>query len=280
MITTLSVQFPEPAEGIRKLWNKCKRDKLTVEIRRARGVSVRRLSYLCYSGTVNLSRADALIGEERSRLLCSEQLIFPKNSGYRRFTSHAFPARLCTNMALAVLSSCENAAQLRLGVYDPSGVATDFVLHALDFCARPVIVTRNTEFYGLAQDRALEEWGAAFTVTQNADILGDCDLLIAPSVIEESLPLRETAVTLTVAPPRAELKGSVYDRYHFRMPNGFDTLRPAELDEAYFCSALYTLGAQYALGSLVPLSCSGGNRSQTVPSLAALLEHRQSPDTV
>ena len=58
------------------------------------------------------------------------------------------------------------------------------------------------------------------------------------------------------------------------MPNGFDALKPDELSEEYFCSALYTLGAQYELGSIVPLNCCGKYGSQTVNSLSELLDNR------
>lgn len=272
MLTALSVQVPEQAQGLQKLARRLRRDKIEVQISRARGVSLRHVTYISYSGEVRLDRADRVIGEQRGQLLCSDKLIFPRHSGYRRFKSASFSSRLCTNFALAVLAECEEAAALRLGVYDPRGVAADFVYHALQYCVNPTVITAGGETYSLLRERALNELGASLTVTTQTDLLRQCDFVVAPSGIDLPLHVKPEAVVLTTGEPMNVIGGEVYHCYHFRMPNGFDTLKPRELSEEYFCSALYTLGAQYELGSLVPLSCTGSDSSQTVKSLANWLD--------
>ena len=88
------------------------------------------------------------------------------------------------------------------------------------------------------------------------------------------MPLNPSATVLTVGEPDAPLNGEIYFSYSFRMPNGFADIKPPELSEEYFCSALYTLGAQYELGTIVPLSCNGKTGAQTVKSLSNLLDIR------
>lgn len=272
MITAFSVKLPPKATGLKKLADRLRRDKVEIEIRRARGVSLRHITYTSYSGEVHLDRTDSLVGTQRDRLLCSDKLVFPHSCGYRRFESAAFSARLCVNMALETLRECRNAAELRLGIYDPQGTAADFLLHALEFCVEPVVITQNADTYQLVRERALNELGAAVSLTKQTEELERCDLLVAPARIHEALPLKPSAIVLTTGEPTKPLSGEIYYSYSFRMPNGFSSLKPAELSEEYFCSALYTLGGQYALGSIVPLSCNGRSGAQTVKSLSNLLD--------
>ena len=272
MITAFSVKIPEKETGVKGLARRLRRDKVDVTVQKARGVSLRHVIYTSYSGQVRLERADKAVGVQRSQLLCSEKLVFPHHSGYKRFYSGAFAARLCTNLALMVLRECTCAQSLRLGIVDPRAVAADFVLKALEFVDRPLIVTENYDPYELTRDRALQENGAAMTITKNLAELEHCDLIVAPTRLEMTLPLSRSSILLTVGEPTCEQYAACYYHYHFRTPNGFDQIKPKELSTEYFCSALYTLAAQYELGSIVPLSCSGKTGSQTVKSLANLLD--------
>ena len=274
MLTAFSVKLPPKAEGFKKLTNKLHRDKVETQILRARGVSLRHITYTSYSGEVRLDKTDSVVGAHRDRLLCSEKLVFPHTSGYRRFESSSFSARLCVNMALETLRECCRSEELRIGIYDPCAAAADFLPQALEFCVDPVIITQNYPLYQLARERALEELGAAVNLTKNLAELEKCDFIIAPARIHETMPLNPSATVLTVGEPDAPLNGEIYFSYSFRMPNGFADIKPPELSEEYFCSALYTLGAQYELGTIVPLSCNGKTGAQTVKSLSNLLDIR------
>ncbi len=275
VITVLSVRLPEAKGRLDKLTRRLRRDKLDVSIREARGVHLKHITYTGYNGKICLERADKIIGSQRTQLICSDMLVFPENCGYRRFYSREFSVRLCTNMALSVLSACGCASDLKLGIYDINGDSCDFLYHALEYCSDVTVFTKNAGAYRCVADRALDELGAASVVTQNPGELSGCDFVVAVQPIEHELGLRSGAIVLTVAEPKAKVGGRVYYRYHFRTPNGFDTIKPSELDEEYFCSALYTLGGQYQLGSIVPLVCRGFQSSQTVKSLCEFLRNQR-----
>lgn len=275
MITAFSVRIPDKPKGLRALTEKLRRDRVEVETRQARGVTLRHVIYTSYSGEVRLEKADTAVGAQRDRLLCSDKLIFPHRSGYKRFRSTAFSSRLCTNFALSVLQSCQSAAELRVAIYDPAAYCADFLLSVLEHCADVTVVTSCFEPYFCVADRALNELGAAAMVTKSRAELEKSELIIAPQPIAEALPLNSGAVVLTVARPHEKLSGHTFYKYQFRMPNGFAQIKPAELDEEYFCSALYTLGAQYELGSIVPLSAGGSAGARDVKTLANWLDKRK-----
>ena len=274
MLTSLSINFPEKGKGLKKILNSIRKDRVGVEIKNARGVSVKQITYTSYSGKILLDRIDGIIGAQRNRLLCSEKLRFPDNSGYRRFYSTDFSARLCTNMALCVIRECENPENLKIGIYDIDGDSHDILYHILGLCSDVTVLTDNNDVYRYELDRAMNELGATAVVTKNVDDFVDCNFIVAPSPIEESLPIKNNAVVLAVERPKVQLNGFVYYKYHFKMPNGFDLLKPNECDEEYFCSALYTLASQYELGSIVPTLCRNDHTSQTVKSLCAELNNK------
>lgn len=272
MITALSISVPEHKKGIKGITDRLKKDRLNIEIKKARGVSLKHVTYTSYSGEVRLNKADRAVGSQRMQLLCSDKLIFPVKSGYRRFSSSDFSARLCTNMALEVLKKCKRSASLKVGIYDKTAVACDCLVNILEYCSNVIVITQSSTPYYYMAEKALNELGATALITKSVADISNSDLVIAPTDIEEPLELRSDAVVLTVNPPKIKTGAAEYYRYNFRMPNGFDVIKPEELDEEYFCSALYTLGSQYELGSIVPLSCRNETVSQTVPSLCAALE--------
>lgn len=271
MLTAFMVETEPESGGLDRLINKLRRDKIIVEQRCARGVCLRCVTYKSYSRKVRLDRLDAVIGNQRGRLLCNEKLSFPLSSGYMRFYSTAFEARLCTNMAYEVIKRLDNAKQLKIGIYDPNATSSDFLIYVLSFCSDVKVVTNEAETYATQLSIALDELGASAVVTSKVDELADRDFIIAPDLIVKKLPVKESAVLLTVAKPRVEQSGFVYYKYHIKMPNGFANIKPDEFDEVYFCSALYTLENQYELGSIVPVLCCNNSCSQTTSSLTAYL---------
>lgn len=271
MLTAFMVEAEPERSGLGRLINKLRRDRIIVEQRCARGVCLRCVTYKSYNRKVRLDRLDAVIGNQRGRLLCNEKLNFPSACGYMRFYSTAFEARLCTNMAYEVIKGLDNAKQLKIGIYDPNATASDFLIYALSFCADVKVVTNEDGAYATQLSIALDELGASAVVTSKVDELADRDFIIAPNLIDEKLPIKESAILLTVAKPKIEQAGLVYYKYHIKMPNGFANIKPDEFDEVYFCSALYTLENQYELGSIVPVLCYNNSCSQTTSSLTAYL---------
>lgn len=269
MITALSVEFPEKGKGLKRLINSLKKDKAAFFVKRARGVYIKQVVYTSYSGKIKLEKIDKIIGAQRNHLLCEENIKLPENAGYRRFCSNSFAARLCTNMALNVIKNCECPEKLRVGVYDFDASSCDFLKLLLKYCANVTVVTANALPYRETLDEIMDEIGASAVLTGRVGELADCDFVIAPCEIREQLPVKREALVLASSASKETVSGLVYYKYYLRMPNGFDRIKPKELDEEYFCSALYTLGAQYELGTIVPSVCRNFSSSQTLKSLCA-----------
>ena len=257
MLTALSVKLPKRKRGMSSLFDRLRRDRVEVEEQSAGSVTLRHVIYTSYSGELKLEKLNYAVGVERRRMLCSDRLIFPRQSGYRRFCSTAFSSRLCTNFALGVLKSSKKAANLRVTIYDPAAYCADYLISVLECCSDVTVVTSCFEPYFCVLDRALCELGATAMVTKNRSELERGDIVIAPQQIAEEIRLSDSAVLFTVSRPPKSVRCRAFYKYHFKMPNTFAKLKPEGLSEEYFCSALYAIGAQYQLGSILPLSAEG-----------------------
>lgn len=272
MLTALTVKFMEKEKGIKGLLSRLRRDTATVDVDRARGVYFKHITYTSYGGKLHLERLEKNIGDSRFSIICDEKIELPEKSNMKRFHNTDFSARLCTNFVLNLLKECEFSEKIKIGIYDTDGKNSDFLAHIMKYTSDVTVVTNSADCYHEAIENIMEEMGACAVVTQSTDELASCDIIIAPQNITESFPVRDDALVFTIGRPKAEVGGELYYKYCFKMPNGFDRIKPEELDAEYFCSALYTLGRQYQLGSLVPTLCVNYSTSQTAKSLGAYIE--------
>lgn len=254
-----------------QFFNRIKSDKVDVKVKRARGVFLKHITYTSYNSKVNLNKIDRVIGAQRNHLLCTQTFSIPKSCGYKRFYSPEFSARLCSNMALQVLRCCVNASNLKIGIYDEDAKMSDLLAQVLCYSSDVRVVTEKPSSYYDVLASIMDEQGATAVVTNRVAELSECNFIISPYSIDKELNLRRDALVLTNESPKVITNGLVFYKYSFKMPNGFDIIKPLELDEEYFCSALYTLASQYQLGSIVPTVCRNYSSSQTLESLCAYI---------
>lgn len=122
-------------------------------------------------------------------------------------------------MALYALSKFDTPERLTVGIYDPDAQCTDLVSFVLKYTGNACIITDNEDVFYDELNTIAEETGACAVVTHHREQLSNCDLVIAPFEIEENLPVRNDAVILTNGRPKENIKGFVYFRYCFKMPN-------------------------------------------------------------
>lgn len=272
MLTALTVTNKTDKLWIKKIINYIKGNKIKININQVRGVTLKHIEYINRTGKINWQEIDKYVGVQRNHLLCSKYLELPEHMGYKRFNSDEFSQRLCTNMALFILSKLEKPEDIKVCLYDINGESADVLKHFLKYSAETKVVTHNREAYALQAEMILEEMGISPVISSTEESLSDCDFLVAPCVIEEKLPLKNSTITLTSKCPKAEQNGALYFRYHFKMPNKFETIKPAELSDFYFASALYTKARQHQLGSIVPMLCSNYASGARIESICAYFD--------
>lgn len=268
-LTIVQVPFEKSIKGIIK---RIRGDKIVVCVDRARGVYIRKITYYAYGEKIKYDKIFQIAGDSSYNILCSESLKFPENCELKRFDDKTFLKRLCTNFALAVLSKSDNSEKLKIGLYDPDGVQFDLLPHLMNYSSNVAVVTNSPNNYYDVLEVIMEEMGACAIVTMNENELKNCDLVIAPQRINRLIEFNEKALILTVGRPKVDVKGNLYYKYYIKMPNGFDRIKPEDLSNEYFCSALYYVAKQHRLGSIIPQLCGNFSFTQTVKSAEKLLK--------
>lgn len=268
MLTALSIENLTSGIWYKKIINKLRGDSITVDIRSARGVALRHITYLSRSGEINWERLSRVIGAQRNHLLCNEDVLPPADLGFRRFDNKTFKIQLASNLGVYVLSKLKNKmSDIAVAIYDLRGDCTRLLSELARYTGKLTVVTDNLDAYNSAAEAISEDTGAIAYVTDNRARLMDCALIIAPEQINELLPLSSNVIVLTSTAPTVCTPGLIYYEYHFRMPNMFDRIKPRDLTTEYFAGALYTKARQYELGSIVPTACSNYASSQTYRSI-------------
>lgn len=273
MLTALTIENINESKWYKNLYNKIRGNSVKVEIKGAHGVPLRHITYTSRNGKIDWFKLNDVIGNQRNHLLCSDDVLLPKELGFKAFDNKEFKVRLSSNFGIYVLSVLgELADKLKIGFFDPRGECPDILPSLVKYSSNIVVVSDNLTAFNLEIRRIYQEQGATVQVTNNRIQLMDCDLIFAPLQITELLPLSGKAVVLSGFPPTVCIPGLVYYEYYFRMPNKFVSIKPKELSEEYFAGALYTKARQYELGSIVPTVCKNFSSSQTSMSICKYFE--------
>lgn len=274
MLTALTVTDRTEKLWFKKAINFIKGNKINIKVNQVRGVTLKHIEYINRTGRINWNDIDRRVGISRNHLLCSEYLQLPDNMGYKRFYSEDFAKRLCTNMAMYILSKLENPQRLKVCLYDREGESADSLAQFVRYAPEIRVITENPGVYSDLSEMVLEETGISPVICQSTDSLRDCDFLVAPCAVTLPLPLQNHCVTLTSCCPATAQNGVLYFRYHFKMPNKFEQIKPPDLSDFYFASALYTKARQHQLGSIVPVLCSNYSTGARIESLCAYFDSR------
>ncbi len=274
MLAALSVIDKTEKNKLKHLLNIIRGNKMTVTIKQARGVTLRHMEYYNRNGKIDWNVIEKYAGVQKKGLLCSKYLNLPENMGFERFEDLEFSRRLCTNMALYILEKVSEVQGLKVCLYDVQGDSADVLIHILEHCPEARVYTENADVYADSRDVVMENTGISPIISSDESIIEDADFLIAPCVIQKTLPLRNSAITLTAACPKAEQRGAIYFRYHFKIPQKFAGIKPCELSDFYFTSALYTLAGQHQLGSIVPMLCSNYSSGARLEAICAYFNSR------
>ena len=273
MLTALTIESLPKENWYKNIFNKIRRKSVKTQVKSARGVALRHITYINRTGKIDWFKLDSIIGSQRNHLLCSEDIILPAELGFKRFDNKEFKIRLSANFGIYVLSKLgEKADLIKTGFFDPKGECTEILGGLLKYSSNVVVVSDNLTAFHNETRSITDETGATVQISSNRIQLMDCDLVIAPLQITELLPLSGNCILLSGATPTVCVPGLVYDSYYFRMPNKFDSLKPKELSEEYFAGALYTKARQYELGSIVPTVCRNYSSTQTRACICKYLE--------
>ncbi len=247
------------------------RNRIITEERAFMGINIRHLRYIHNHGRINWRRIHRKAGV--SRVLCSEDVHIPSDSGMRRFEPYEYRSRLCANAGLDILRRMRSVPpSLRIGLYDPRGEAEDMTGHILRLTDNLVVVTDNRDLYMEQAGILMEEMGAVLCISSRISDLYDCTLVIAPTGIDRRLSLRSDSVVLCPGLPAVTLRGQVYFRYEVELSEELTDFCPDEIGSDVLAGGLYSLCGVYELGALSPDFLGCGRQWVTPNEISNYLE--------
>lgn len=211
------------------------------------------IKYIKKSGTVKFSKIKRAVQADFSEILCAKKERLPKKLGFKRFESSEYSRQLCVNSAEEYIRRLNREpSDLRISLYDPSGKFGGAAERLIKYTSTLKVATNAVRFYEAENERLMCEYGAAILIRDDIDELLPCDVLVAPQTITVPLSLSGTTAVFTGSRPRAPVGGIVYYSFEVPLPICFEGIKPAELSDTYFLSAMYTLGKMRWLGNIVP----------------------------
>ena len=272
MFTVLTVEDRRKAAGIGKVLSSLSGNSLYLS-RGEQGISYLRLVRRCEK--INWRRIGRAANKIGGKVVYTGGASVGEDAGFVPFEPYDLRQRLCSNMAIELLSIMEDVPRrLRVGIYDPAGDFTDLPGFLLRYTDNLCVVTKNCGIYSTLAQTIIDETGAVLRVSRSVSALSDCGLIISPVVIRERFTPLSSAVVLTSCKPKIYLPCSVYYRYSLRLPKEAARLCPEDVDSEVFGGALYSLCGIYSLGSIVPFVCMNGENSQTTLSLRKFLREQ------
>lgn len=272
MLTSLYIETPQYKSKLRKMLSKFMFDTMRVEIKSAGDIKVKCIEYTNRSGKVNFSKIDKEVGAQRNRLLCKATLKLPEDLGYRRFYSTEFKARLCTNLAISLLSSLSDS-NLSVGLIDAHASFTTLPKYLLRYTDSVVVVTEESDIYREVNESLLHDIGAPIRISKSLNSLYNCDLIIAPEPLKGRIDTKTQAIIVTTQKPEFTVESTVIYDYHLELSEKLRSIKPKGISETYFAGALYSLLRVYCLGSKLPDLCISENKVHTPKSLKAILKN-------
>jgi len=270
MLTALTIL--DYSKG-KKKYNLFKRDKTHLELVEYNNIKLVHITYYKYRDKIKWEKIRELTGNESKCVLCNKDVVFPKNSGLKRYTTNLLKERIVENTAIEVIKRCKTPTEnIEVGLYDPEGTKSHIIKGILKYTGRLTVVTNVTEDYYNIYKQIISDTGAVIMFRKSVKALKNCNIIIAPQKITETLPVSSDAVVFTSEKPAVCQGGMVYNSYIIALSESYKEIKPHSLSDEYFAQALYDKGRQHRLGSVLPILCISDTGNDTIDGICSFVE--------
>lgn len=273
MLTALTIK--DYYSNNRKRHISFKRDKAKVEVVKYNRLNIVHITYYKYGKAVRWNKIKELTGNESNNILCNKSVVFPPESGLKRYTTNLLKERIVENTVIEVLKKIKEPTEnLEIGLYDPNGRKMEFVENLLEYTGKIIVVTNSLDEYQKIYKQIMIETGAVIIFKKDVSAFSNCDIVISPQKICKELPLKDTAIIFTAKNPSVCQRVRVYSKYIVALNENYKEIKPNSLSDEYFAQALYDKGRQYSIGSVLPILCISEGLNSTIEEISNFIEKR------
>ncbi len=173
--------------------------------------------------------------KDSTNILYEQKHIIPENIDiFKPTTLNIF---LCQNAFLDILNLTKKA---NIGIYNPSGKCN--IIDILGKFSRNInVFSNNIDFYNAKAEELLENFGIYISLKSKTSILKSCNIIYAPQKIKDYIPTSNKTFIFTPFKPAVSLNGFIVSNFELTLPAKFKSLKPTNLSDTYFASALLEL---------------------------------------
>lgn len=221
------------------------------------GLDMVHITYIQKSGRIRFGKIKKAVMADFHETLCLYSEKLPRKLGFKRFDNPMFTRRLCVNAAECYIKKLNrDPNELKISLFDPSGRFSFAAERLIKYTKTLQIATNAERFYQAENERFMREYGASILVYDNLYDVIPCDILIAPQTLTMPISCGSTMTIFTGSRPKAPVCGIIHDNFTVKLPICLEEIKPKELSDTYFLSALYTLGKMKWLENLKPCGCT------------------------
>lgn len=250
MITILTVTDKPPQnkhEKIRAVFKPCTVSATQIS---EKNFSLLHIRYQRHRGSIRFKKIYPLALGSPKEILCSAELDL-SGTPFVRFENHELTERIFFNAVRFMLKNFDfKPEELSLTLYDSEGKFSYFAEFLLQYAVNVTVITNAVLFYEKEAQRYMDTFGASLRI--QSQINDSVPFLISPSCISQTLPLEQSTLVFTPYRPSVSLNGLIFDTMTIQSPPIFQRLKPDEIDDLTFLSALYSLELCRELGKLNP----------------------------
>ncbi len=227
-----------------------------------------KIKNIIYEDNFTLIKWNKIIRElpsDFSNLLLENTISIP--SGISHFKPTIYNEILCQNSFINLLSILpKNNHKINIGILDKCG-NLDILNLIHNHTNNITVYTENIDYYSSLAKDILEKYGIYINISNNINFLSRCNIIFSPDKITSYLPTNNKTFIFTPFLPAVNLNCTVINKFEIKLPSPYIHIKPKNLSDTYFASALFELENCNDLYNLIPchnLSCGKSYTNQEI----------------
>lgn len=190
-------------------------------------------------GTIDYNEIYRILGRCAKRLVISRDTDFTETRDVGLFRPSLLPYLLLFNSGVKLSKKYTEEQQtnkLTLGIIDLDGILKERIIPLVQIFANIKIITDNPLNFEPVCDKILSEWGLPIIITDNENGVADCDFILSPFIIPNSVFSNCCAIRNSENGALTRFSGE-----GVTLPPEYSQLIPENTDPLIFASALFEL---------------------------------------
>ena len=187
-----------------------------------------------HHGKIPWKKLETCLGILRDNILIPDDITIPEGINITKFSPDILPRLMLMNSATDYITNHKQIFQNKsLTVFDEKGIYTQYIEKLLPCFGNIKIVTDGTDIYLSLSQRLLETYGFSLIISEEENF--NSDVIITHSC---KVPLYFNGIVFTNE-KKYIMNAMVCYGNEINLPNQYESLRPQNIEDILFASALY-----------------------------------------